>query len=59
MENKPMTVKEVADLFRVHPETIRRYCRQGVLKSYKIGKSKNGNIWINSKDLVEYGLLIE
>lgn len=59
MEHKPLTVKEVAALFGIHPETVRKYCRKGILKSYKIGNNKKGNIWINSKDLVEYGLFIE
>jgi len=32
-----MTVKEVAAILHVHPNTIRRWEKKGLLKSYSIG----------------------
>lgn len=32
------TVKEVAEMLSVHPETIRRHLLSGKLKGYKVGK---------------------
>ena len=37
IEVKLMTVKEVAELFNVHPNTVRQWSDQGLLKSYRIG----------------------
>lgn len=31
-------VERVAELLDLHPDTIRRYIREGKLKAYKIGK---------------------
>lgn len=33
-----LTVKEVADLTRIHPDTIRRWLREGVLPGRHIGR---------------------
>jgi excisionase family DNA binding protein len=35
-----MTMKEVAELLRVHPVTINRYCKQGKLTYYQVGCRK-------------------
>ncbi len=32
-----LTAKEVAELLNVHINTVRRWSKQGVLKSYRIG----------------------
>ncbi len=43
-ENKPdqnkklLTINEVAELFGVHPETLRRWDNEGKLKAIRIGK---------------------
>ena len=30
-----LTTREVADIFGVHPATIRRWCQQGKIKAYR------------------------
>lgn len=40
MEDKPvkmLTVHEVADILHVHPNTVRHWCDQGLLKTYPVG----------------------
>ena len=34
---KLLTVQEVADLLNVHPNTVRQWSDQGLIKSYRIG----------------------
>ena len=36
-----LTVKEVAHLLHVHPNTIRLWSKLGVLKSYRIGNRRD------------------
>ncbi len=36
-----LTVVEVAYLLQVHPNTIRHWCKIGVLKAYRIGRRGN------------------
>ena len=36
-ERKIMTLKEVADLLRVHRSTVSRYAKSGEIRSYQIG----------------------
>ena len=36
-----LTVAQVADLFGVHPNTIRRWERQGFLNAYRIGSGRH------------------
>lgn len=38
MDRNLYTVKQVADMFGMHPKTIRRYIQSGTLKARKIGK---------------------
>ena len=33
-----LTIGEVARIFNVHPETIRRWSEQGIIKAYRIGR---------------------
>ena len=33
-----LTISEVAHLLHIHPNTVRLWCKIGVLKSYRIGK---------------------
>ena len=35
--NKMLTVDDIADIFKVHPCTIRRWEKKGRLKSYHLG----------------------
>ena len=45
---KILTVKEAADLLRVHPSTISRYAKSGELRSYVIGSRrlfKESDVW--------------
>ncbi len=35
--NKMLTVDEIADIFKVHPCTVRRWEKQGRLKAYRLG----------------------
>lgn len=45
--DKPLSIKEVAKLFNVHPETVRRWARTKKLKAEKIGK-----LWYFSKESI-------
>ena len=38
--SKILTLQEVSDLLRVHPSTVSRFARAGVLKSYVIGSRR-------------------
>jgi len=40
--NSPFTVSEFAKLAKVHPETVRAWCRSGILKARKFGKKERG-----------------
>ena len=46
-----MTVKEVAAILHVHPNTIRRWEKKGLLKSYSIGPRHN--IRFSQEDILE------
>lgn len=35
--NKMLTVDDIANIFNVHPCTVRRWEKQGRLKSYRLG----------------------
>lgn len=37
--NTLLTVKEVADLLRVHPSAVRRYLKRGELEGLRLGKN--------------------
>jgi excisionase family DNA binding protein len=37
LPQKMLTVKEVASIFNIHTNTIRRWDKKGLLKSYSIG----------------------
>jgi excisionase family DNA binding protein len=36
-----LTVGQVAEMLSVHPNTLRRWTQQGLLKSYRIGPRKD------------------
>jgi len=61
-QNKPapkskamMTISQAAQLLRVHPNTLRRWSNQGILKSYRVGQ--RGDRRFRREDLA--GLLKE
>ena len=45
-----LTLKEVADRLRLHPNTLRRYIKEGKLAAMKFGR-----VWrVEEKDLEEF-----
>jgi excisionase family DNA binding protein len=45
---KILTVKEVADILRVHRSTVSRFAQSGELKSYRVGNRrlfKDKDVW--------------
>jgi excisionase family DNA binding protein len=55
---KIMTVKEVAELLRVHRSTISRYAKSGELKSHLIGNRrlfKESDVWAFFENQVAEG----
>ncbi len=36
-----LTVSEVADLLNIHPNTVRRWAQQGLLKAWRIGPRRD------------------
>ena len=46
-----LTVKEVASILNVHPNTVRRWEKKGLLKSYIIGP--HHNIRFSQEDILE------
>ena len=50
--NGILTTKQVAKRLQLDPETVNRYCRQGILKGFKPGGDKSG--WrVLERDLEE------
>lgn len=55
MKSQLMTIQEVADIFRVCPETIRRWDNQGKLKAVRIGGRKGvGDRRYRESDVKQY-----
>lgn len=40
MEIEMLNINEAATVLRVHPETLRRFIREGKINAYKIGRRK-------------------
>lgn len=40
LDDPQFTVMEVAALLCLHPETIRRWCRRGLIKYFQVGRGK-------------------
>ena len=36
-----MTIEEVAEFLSVHPNTVRRWTKKGLIKSYRLGPKKD------------------
>ncbi len=47
-DNRYYTVKEAAQILRVHPRTVRRWLKEGKLKGKKIGR-----IWLIPKTEID------
>ena len=50
--SKMLTVNEVAALLQVHTTTVRRWEKEGRLKSYRLGPK--GSIRFKSEDITEF-----
>ena len=48
---KIYTTREVAEMLHMNVQTIRKYTRDGDLKSFKVGSPKKGKIKIKESDL--------
>ena len=50
---KKFTVKQLADMFGVHVETVRRWVRSGALRAHReIGKGKS--LFVDADDLTRF-----
>ena len=49
---KLLAVQEVADLLNVHPNTVRQWSDQGLIKSYRIGP--RGDRRFRQEDIMEF-----
>jgi len=49
---KLLTIAEVAEMLCLHPNTVRRWSDQGILKSYRIGNRKERRYSV--LDIAEY-----
>lgn len=52
LQERMLTVNEVAHLLHVHPNTVRRWQKQGVLKSYRVGLK--GSIRFQREDISRF-----
>lgn len=52
MPQKMLTVKEVASILNIHPNTVRRWEKKGLLKSYSIGPRHS--IRFNQEDILDF-----
>lgn len=49
-----LTRNEVAKLLRVHPRTVDRWLKGGLLKGYKLGKGKTSLLRIPQKEVDKF-----
>jgi hypothetical protein len=59
LNNHLLTINEVASLIRVHPVTVRRWEKQGILKSCRIGpRISSINAWKKYVDMRSCGSIM-
>ena len=54
MNEELYTVQEVATRLKMHPESGRRFIRQGRLRAVKIGASTRPKLRVSESDLKEF-----
>ena len=52
LPQRMLNVKEVAAILSVHPGTVRRWEKEGLLKSYRIGPRRN--LRFNQEDVLDF-----
>ena len=52
LPQRMLSVKEVASFFHIHPNTIRRWAKKGLLKSYSIGLQHS--LRFRQEDIIEF-----
>jgi excisionase family DNA binding protein len=45
------TIRELADRYRLHPETIRRWIAKGAIKSVRLGDGPKPRIRVRDRDV--------
>lgn len=53
-DNEVFTAREIAKLFRVHPETVKKWCERGQLKGFKTLGGQWRIRWRDVKDQVPH-----
>ncbi|MCX6659385.1 MAG: helix-turn-helix domain-containing protein [Candidatus Bathyarchaeota archaeon] len=51
-----LTVREISRLLHIHPNTVRRWSEQGIIKSYRIGP--RGDRRFKWEDIIQLGVEI-
>lgn len=54
MDEKLLTIKQVAERLQLHPDTIKRMIRSEKLKGVKMGVAKNSHFRISELALAEF-----
>jgi len=49
-----LTKEEVAKFFRVHPRTVMRWLKQGIINGYKLGNGRTAVIRIPKSELKKF-----
>ncbi len=49
-----LTLEQVAEYFGVHPRTVMRWLKQGILKGYKLGKGKTALLRIPKSEVKKF-----